>query len=353
MLEAPDTTSEPPSDLPDFDPVEHAHAMMGRWYTLDRQYEVGREKIREYATAVLDDHPAHWDEQAAAALGYPALLASPTLTSVLSGAVQYAMTELLAGYNLTSSVQTDQVLDYHRPILAGDRLVSNMVLSSFRQAFGGDMLVIENVLTDQHGEAVLTGATSVITRSGQTEENVAATRLIQDILHRGTDIIAERSPRLIEIPGWVPKFASYRSPHTPRLDSIRQGDELPSRAVTLTIGDLVRYAGVAGDSNPIHWHTGAAHAVGLERGVVAHGILTMAYGASFVTSWLGDPGGLKQYSVRMSTPVYVPADEPTTVQYTGKIKSIDAAAGTATVALTAMHEGRKIFGRATAVVQLT
>ena len=45
---------------------------IGHYYEADRVYLVGREKVREYARAVQDYHPAHWDEDAAAALGYPA-----------------------------------------------------------------------------------------------------------------------------------------------------------------------------------------------------------------------------------------------------------------------------------------
>ena len=35
--------------------------------------------------------------------------------------------------------------------------------------------------------------------------------------------------------------------------SVKVGDELPEKVVTLTRGDLVNYAGVSGDLNPIHW----------------------------------------------------------------------------------------------------
>ena len=43
---------------------------VGHYYQMDYPYLVGREKVREYARAVQDYHPAHWDEAAAAELGY-------------------------------------------------------------------------------------------------------------------------------------------------------------------------------------------------------------------------------------------------------------------------------------------
>ncbi len=35
--------------------------------------------------------------------------------------------------------------------------------------------------------------------------------------------------------------------------SVKVGDELPERVINLTRADLVNYAGVSGDLNPIHW----------------------------------------------------------------------------------------------------
>ncbi|MEV6100162.1 fused (3R)-hydroxyacyl-ACP dehydratase subunits HadA/HadB [Nocardia sp. NPDC051981] len=336
-----------------FDAVEHAREMAGRRFRLDGYYEVGREKILEFAAAVQDEHAAHWDDEVAAALGYSALPASPTFVALLGGPVLHGVSELLMGYDLRASVHTDQVLEFHRPVVVGDRLTSNVVLQSFRQAFGGDMLVFENVVTDQCGEAVVTGTTSMISRSDRSAQTAELAQRIGALVHRGLDTFARHAPERVELVNWIPTPATYRSTHSRAVGSLRECDELPSRTVFLTIGDLVRYAGVAGDANPIHWHPDAARMVGLERGVVAHGMLTMAYAGAFVTSWLGDPGALKRLSVRMSNPVYVGSEGPTAIEFTGKVKSIDPVAGTAAVAITAMHEGRKVFGRATAVVQLS
>src|SRR6185436_18606763 len=44
-------------------------ARVGHYYQMDGTYLVGREKVREYARAVQDYHPAHWDVAAAEELG--------------------------------------------------------------------------------------------------------------------------------------------------------------------------------------------------------------------------------------------------------------------------------------------
>ncbi|MEV6774115.1 fused (3R)-hydroxyacyl-ACP dehydratase subunits HadA/HadB [Nocardia sp. NPDC051030] len=333
----------------EFDPVTHARSAIGRRFRVEDSYEVGREKIREYARAVQDAHPVHWDDKAANDFGYPGLVAPPLFSCMLSGMARQAFTDILEGYDLTATVHTDQVLDFHRPIVVGDRLFCNLALRSFRQAFGGDLLVIENIITDQRGEAVVTSQTGLIARSGPSEEATAATALLAGIVRR----LPRTELPMHELPSWEPTFPA---PHTSRslaMDSVAVGDELPGRTVSCTIGDLVNYAGVADDPNPIHWHPGAARMFGLERGVVAHGMLTMAFGTGFITSWLGDPGALRQYSVRMTSPVYVTHDGPSDIEFSGRIKSLDPAERTATIALTAMYEGRRIFGRATAVVQLS
>lgn len=331
------------------DTLAYIQSLVGQRYRILAPYRVGREKVREYARAVQNFHPTHWDEDTASAYGYSSLLAPPTFTSLLAGAVQTTMSELLAGLNLATTVQTDQVMHYHRPILVGDEITSNVSLHSFRQAFGGDMLVIENSVTNQRDELVVTSHTSVISRSESAGDE-------EPIMAKVAAIGRQDFAAPPEITPWPTALrtpdAHAPGPRVRGFDSIAPGDELPADTIRLTLGDLVNYAGVSGDPNPIHYHSGTAQLVGLERGVVAHGMLTMAIGAGYITAWLDDPGALVQYSVRMTSPVYVGGDDRSTVEFRGKVRSVDVDSRTATIALTATNEGKKIFGRATAVVRL-
>ena len=136
-----------------------------------------------------------------------------------------------------------------------------------------------------------------------------------------------------------------------KFEDVSVGEELPERIVKLTRGDLVNYAGVSGDPNPIHWSDEVVKLAGLDN-VIAHGMLTMGLGGGFVTSWLGDPGAVTEYNVRFTSSVYVREDEAAEVEYTGKVKSVDEESKTAVVAIVARSEGKKIFGRATATVRL-
>ncbi len=129
-------------------------------------------------------------------------------------------------------------------------------------------------------------------------------------------------------------------------DSVKVGDQLPEKVYPLTRQDLVNYAGVSGDLNPIHWDDEIAKVVGLDT-VIAHGMLTMGLGGGFITSWVGDPGAVTEYNVRFTAVVPVPNDgKGAEIVFTGRVKSLDPESKSVTIAFTATTDGKKIFGRA-------
>ncbi|WP_062984013.1 fused (3R)-hydroxyacyl-ACP dehydratase subunits HadA/HadB [Nocardia anaemiae] len=340
----------------ELDAAAHAAAMVGHHYRVDDYYEVGREKVREYARAVQDYHPVHWDEDAAQEYGYDSLLAPLTFISLVGILAQRKLFEqIVTGYDLSQIMQTDQILEFHRPIKVGDQLVCDVYLHSFRQAFGGDIIVTKNIVTAQN-EVVLTTYTTLIGRSGGDIDPNLQGAVRNVLMHGIGEDAPSHHPRTPDAAGasTVPVAAAPAitpSKHALEFADIAVGDELPARTVRLTRGDLVNYAGVSGDANPIHWSDEVVKLVGLDN-VVAHGMLTMGLGGGFVTSWLGDPGAVKEYNVRFTSPVYVGSEEPAEVEFTGKVKSVDPETRTAVVAIVAKSAGRKIFGRATATVQL-
>ncbi len=134
--------------------------------------------------------------------------------------------------------------------------------------------------------------------------------------------------------------------------SVKVGDQLPEQVITLTRQDLVNYAGVSGDLNPIHWDDDIAKQVGLDM-AIAHGMLTMGLGGGYVTSWVGDPGAVKEYNVRFTAVVPVPNDgRGADIVFSGRVKSLEPDTKLVTIALQATAGGKKIFGRAVATAQL-
>jgi acyl dehydratase len=124
--------------------------------------------------------------------------------------------------------------------------------------------------------------------------------------------------------------------------------ELPTQTYRLTRADLIAYAGASGDQNPIHWSDRIATSVGLP-GVVAHGMLTMALGGRAITTWAGDPGRVRDYSVRFTRPVVVPDDdEGVDITVAGVVGEVSD--GLARIDLTVTCGDTKVLGQARASV---
>lgn len=78
------------------------------------------------------------------------------------------------------------------------------------------------------------------------------------------------------------------------------GDSIgPFKKPPVTKTQLVMYAGASGDFNPIHYDEEYARKSGL-GGVIAHGMLTMAFVGQMLTDLIGTDGDLKTFGVRFT-----------------------------------------------------
>src|SRR5690625_3381035 len=137
----------------------------------------------------------------------------------------------------------------------------------------------------------------------------------------------------------------------PTFTSLAKGQEIAQTTITVDRAALVRYAGASGDRNPIHWNERFAREVGLP-GVIAHGMLTMGSVINVVTDWIGDPGKIRSYTVRFTRPVDDPDPSSSETHVPGKIGALDEETLTARIDLTATCDGKRILGKAQAVVAL-
>jgi acyl dehydratase len=151
--------------------VALSEQIVGMHYRYPDHYVVGREKLREYAVAVKNDHPAHHDEAAAAELGHSSIPAPLTFISVFGYMAQSAFFESAdIGINDMQIVQVDQVLKFRKPIHAGDTLYCDVYVDSVRQAHGTDIIVTKNIVTDDKGDVVQETYTTLAGRSGEDGE---------------------------------------------------------------------------------------------------------------------------------------------------------------------------------------
>ena len=133
------------------------------------------------------------------------------------------------------------------------------------------------------------------------------------------------------------------------LTDLSIGQELARTRHQITRDSLVRYAGASGDFNPIHYNDTVAAEAGLP-GVIAHGMLTMGTALTGLLDRLGDPTLVREYSVRFTNPIPVPATGSVTLEVVAVVGAIDGAAGTARADLTAEVDGTKVLGRARATI---
>jgi acyl dehydratase len=151
--------------------VSLSDKIVGMHYRYPDYYEVGREKLREYALAVKNDDPAFFEEKAAAALGYDGLLAPLTFISVFGYQAQSAFfASANIGIQDAKIVQVDQELKIHKPIKAGDRLYCDVYVHSIRQAHGTDIIVTKNIISNDRGEPVQETYTTLAGRSDESGE---------------------------------------------------------------------------------------------------------------------------------------------------------------------------------------
>ena len=95
------------------------------------------------------------------------------------------------------------------------------------------------------------------------------------------------------------------------VDNIKIGDTFEEVIVdNLTRTQIVQYAGVSGDYNPLHTDEIFATQVAGYPTVFAHGMLTMGMTGKMVTNLIGD-GNLKSFGVRFTNQVW-PGDTLTT-----------------------------------------
>src|SRR5213596_2682251 len=91
------------------------------------EYEVGREKIREYARVVGEENPVHHDPEAARAAGFRGVVAPPMFCVVYSAAAMGpAVLDPELGINLAMMVHGSQEFEWSEPVVAGDTVTTQV-----------------------------------------------------------------------------------------------------------------------------------------------------------------------------------------------------------------------------------
>ncbi|WP_432252893.1 FAS1-like dehydratase domain-containing protein [Streptomyces sp. HNM1019] len=150
-------------------------SFVGRTYPPTAAYEVGREKIREFADSLGDTNPVYTDPEAARDLGYPDVIAPPTFifTITFKAAGKQVVEDPQLGLDYSRVVHGDQRFEYTRPVRAGDRLKVTSIIDSIKSLAGNDILSVRGEVHDESGDHVATSFTTLVARAAdaQVEES--------------------------------------------------------------------------------------------------------------------------------------------------------------------------------------
>jgi acyl dehydratase len=131
------------------------------------EYEVGLEKIREYAYAVGEHDAIYHDPAAARAAGFRNVVAPPMFCVVYSArAMGPAMLDPDLGMNFARVVHGSQEFDWGEPVVAGDVITTVATVKDLYEKGGMEFYVFETESKNQEGQATVKGTWTDIVRAG-------------------------------------------------------------------------------------------------------------------------------------------------------------------------------------------
>jgi acyl dehydratase len=130
-------------------------------------YEVGAEKVREYARAIGEEGAVHHDREAARAAGFRDLVAPPMFCVVYSSAaLGPAILDPELGIDFARIVHGSQEFVWEEPVCAGDTVTTTARVLDLYEKGGMGFFVFESVSTNQDGAQTVRGIwTNIVRRS--------------------------------------------------------------------------------------------------------------------------------------------------------------------------------------------
>lgn len=148
---------------------------IGRSFQYTDVYQVGREKVREFANAIGDQNPLFHDLDAAKAAGHPDLVAPPTFPFVITyRAMIGAIGDPDLNLNYAMVVHGEQKFMYTRPLFAGDEVVVDSTIADIRTIGRNEMILMEQQVKTTDGELIVTTQNVTVSRGTAPAEEASA-----------------------------------------------------------------------------------------------------------------------------------------------------------------------------------
>jgi acyl dehydratase len=138
---------------------------IGRTASAGETFEVTRNDIRRFALAIGDTNPAYLDPEAAKALGHRDVVAPPTfLISASTGdAGGGFIGDPELGLNYAMVVHGEERFEFHRPVYAGDVLMTVTKVADIKDAGRNELMTLVGEVTS-NGEKVATVTNTIVSR---------------------------------------------------------------------------------------------------------------------------------------------------------------------------------------------
>ncbi|HEV2074960.1 MAG TPA: MaoC family dehydratase N-terminal domain-containing protein [Thermoleophilaceae bacterium] len=129
------------------------------------EYEVGREKVREYANAVGEASPVHHDREEARAAGFRDVAAPPMFCVVYSaGAMGPAVLDRELGIDFARLLHGAQEFTWGEPVCAGDVITTRASVADVYEKGQNGFYVFESRSRNDRGQEVVHGIWTNIVR---------------------------------------------------------------------------------------------------------------------------------------------------------------------------------------------
>ena len=147
-------------------------SLQGKIYPTFR-YEVGREKIFEYARATLSTNPYCTDPEFAAKSHYGAVVAPPTFAAVYCHqALRNVFDDKELAMNIPRIVHGEQNFEFGEVVKSGDTISTTVTISDIfekenRKGLNNQFLIMTTESVNQDGELVCKGRWTLVERGSE------------------------------------------------------------------------------------------------------------------------------------------------------------------------------------------
>jgi len=130
------------------------------------EYEIGREKIKEYANAIGDNNPLYHKREAGKESKYGDNIAPPTFAVVHAGApVGKVLMDGELSLNLMMLVHGEQDFEFGEVVKPGDVITTDCEIGDIYEKKGKDFLVVKTESKNQRGDMVVRATWTFVIRN--------------------------------------------------------------------------------------------------------------------------------------------------------------------------------------------